>query len=78
MPIWNPEFETMRRPDLEDLQARRLQTTVAWAYERVAHYRAEMDARGVTPKDIKRLEDGFPEWKAAGLPIGMTGDSSLP
>jgi rhodanese-related sulfurtransferase len=20
--------------------------------------------------DIKRLEDGFPEWKAAGLPVG--------
>ena len=25
--------------------------------------------------DIKRLEDGFPEWKAAGLPVGTMGAS---
>ena len=25
--------------------------------------------------DIRRLEDGFPEWKASGLPVGTTIDS---
>jgi len=24
--------------------------------------------------DVRRLEDGFPEWKAAGLPIGAASD----
>jgi rhodanese-related sulfurtransferase/DNA-binding transcriptional ArsR family regulator len=28
--------------------------------------------------DIKRLEDGYPEWKAACLPISSTGVSPLP
>ncbi len=28
--------------------------------------------------DIKRLEEGFPEWKAAGLPVGVTTDNRLP
>jgi ArsR family transcriptional regulator len=27
--------------------------------------------------DIKRLEDGFPEWKAAGLPVGTARDIRL-
>lgn len=31
--------------------------TVAWAYERVSHYRDQMDARGVRPRDIRTLDD---------------------
>jgi len=57
MPIWNPEYETMSRPELEALQLRRLQSTVAWVYERVPYYREELERRGVRPKDIKSLED---------------------
>jgi ArsR family transcriptional regulator len=30
---------------------------------------AELRARGF---NVRRLEQGFPEWKAAGLPIEMT------
>ncbi|MDI6711792.1 MAG: phenylacetate--CoA ligase [Anaerosomatales bacterium] len=57
MPIWNPEYETMAREDLRELQLRRLQTTVAWVYERVPYYREQLQARGVHPKDIRSLDD---------------------
>lgn len=55
--IWNAEYETMPRERLRELQLRRLQQTVAWVYERVPFYRAQLDERGVRPKDIKRLSD---------------------
>jgi phenylacetate-CoA ligase len=55
--IWNPEFETMPRAELESLQLRRLQSVVAWVYERVPFYKAELDAAGVRPHDIKTLAD---------------------
>jgi phenylacetate-CoA ligase len=55
--IWNPEYECMDRAALKELQLRRLQMTVSWVYERVAHYRALMDERGVRPRDIRSLAD---------------------
>jgi len=55
--IWNPEYECMDRAALEALQLRRLQTTVAWVYERVEYYRRALDERGVKPRDIKQLAD---------------------
>lgn len=57
MPIWNAEYETMGRADLEVVQLRRLQSTVAWVYERVPYYRGELDKRDVKPKDIRSLAD---------------------
>ncbi|HZL04457.1 MAG TPA: phenylacetate--CoA ligase, partial [Coriobacteriia bacterium] len=57
MPIWNPEYERMSRDELEKLQLRRLQSTVAWVHERVPYYRETLDARGVKPRDIKSLTD---------------------
>lgn len=57
MPIWNAEYETMSRDALAELQLRRLQSTVAWVYERVPYYRDALDARGVRPRDIKSLDD---------------------
>ncbi len=55
--IWNPEYECMDRAALHQLQLRRLQMTTAWAYERVPHYRAAMEERGVRPRDIRALDD---------------------
>jgi phenylacetate-CoA ligase len=55
--IWNPEYEQMDRGALAELQLRRLQSTVAWTYERVPYYREQMDARGVKPRDVRRLAD---------------------
>ncbi len=55
--IWNPEYECMDREALLALQLRRLQTTVAWVYERVPYYRDQLDALGVRPRDIRSLDD---------------------
>jgi phenylacetate-CoA ligase len=55
--IWNPEYESMDRAALEELQLRRLRTTVAWVYERVPFYRAQLDAVDFRPKDIRTLDD---------------------
>lgn len=55
--IWNPEYECMDRAALHELQLRRLQMTVAWAFEHVPHYRAELERRGVRPRDIRTLDD---------------------
>jgi phenylacetate-CoA ligase len=57
MPVWNPEYETMTRESLAALQLRRLQSTVAWVYERVPLYREVLDSRGVKPRDIRSLDD---------------------
>lgn len=57
MPIWSPEYETMDREQLESLQLRRLQSTVAWVHERVPYYREALDRSGVKPRDIRLLED---------------------
>ncbi len=57
MPIWNPEYETMDREALAELQLRRLQMTVSWVWERVPYYRTQLEERGVRPRDIKSLED---------------------
>jgi len=55
--IWNPEYECMDRAALHALQLRRLQMTTSWAYERVPYWRAQLEERGVRPRDIKSLED---------------------
>ena len=55
--IWNAEYECMDRTELHALQLRRLQTTVAWVYERVPYYRQQLDERGVKPRDIKSMSD---------------------
>ena len=55
--IWNEEYETMPRADLRALQLERLQETVERVYARVPYYRQKMEEAGVTPADIKGLDD---------------------
>jgi len=57
MAYWQPKFELMKRDELEELQLRRLKDTVERAYRRVPFYKDQMDARGVSPQDIKTLDD---------------------
>ncbi len=52
----DPE-ELMSRDELEALQLKRLQHTVAYAYERVAMYKKKFDDAGVRPEDLKELSD---------------------
>ena len=49
--------ETLSRGEIEAIQLKRLQETVARVYERVAPYRKKMEEAGVRPEDIKTLKD---------------------
>ena len=54
--IWAKE-ETLPREELEKIQLKKLKETVPYIYEKVAAYRAKMDAANVKPQDIQKLED---------------------
>ena len=55
--MFEPAQETLPRAELRALQLERLRTSVAYAYERVAHYRKAFDAAKVKPADIRDLAD---------------------
>jgi len=55
--IFNEEFETLPREALEALQRKRLQQVVERVYHTVGFYRRILDEAGVTPDDIKTLDD---------------------
>ena len=57
MPIWNPEFETMARADLEQLQARRLRDVVARVAATVPFYQEKFAAANLSADDIHSLDD---------------------
>ncbi len=54
--IWSRE-ETYDREQIRTIQLKRLQETVNRAYHHTKHYKEAMDAIGVEPGDIQRLED---------------------
>jgi len=55
--IFDVEMETLPREDLEKLQLRRLQSLVERVYHNVKFYRKQFDEAGITPSDIKSLDD---------------------
>jgi phenylacetate-CoA ligase len=55
--IWNPEYETMGREELRELQFKRLQMTLRWAYDNVPFHRDRWTALKLKPGDIRSLED---------------------
>lgn len=55
--IFNEEFETLPREALEALQLKRLQKVVQRVYHTVGFYKKTFDEAGVTPDDIKTLDD---------------------
>lgn len=55
--IWNPEYETMERDRLRELQFERLQMTVRWAYNNVPFYREQWEQARLRPQDIGSLDD---------------------
>jgi len=55
--IYDMDYETMPREALEAIQLRRLQATLERVYETVPFYRQRFKDAGVTPKDIRCLED---------------------
>ena len=57
MPIRNPEIEQMPREELKKLQSERLCWQVKRMYENVECFRKRMDEKGLTPDDVKGVED---------------------
>ena len=55
--ILEPRVETAPREEIEKIQLERLRLTVKRAYERVPLYRKRMKEAGVSPSDIRSLED---------------------
>lgn len=55
--IWNPEYETMNRDELRELQFKRLQMTLRWAYENVPFHRDRWTAMKLKPGDVRSLDN---------------------
>jgi len=54
---WNEEIETMKYEDMRALQSERLVRQVKHVYDNVPYYRDLMDKKGLTPDDIKGIDD---------------------
>lgn len=57
MAFWSERYETMPRDELLQIQLERLQASVNRAYENVAFYRRVFDRAGISPQDIRSLDD---------------------
>src|SRR5690606_6849184 len=57
MKYWQPKYETMNPEEMKKLQLKRLQKSVKLVYDNVPFYRQNFKAAGVTPDDIKILDD---------------------
>ena len=55
--IWNQTKECMSRDEMRNLQSARLRKLVDYVYHNVEFYRKKMQAVGLTPWDIKGIED---------------------
>ena len=83
MPVKQPKpgdlepIERASRDEIARLQLERMRWSLAHAYRNVPHYRKAFDAAGVTPDDLRSLEDlaKFPTTSKADLrenyPFGM-------
>ena len=54
---YQPEIETMPVEELKALQSERLVKQVKHVWDNVPYYRKKMEEKGVTPDDIKGIED---------------------
>ena len=54
---YQPEIECASRDDIERWQSERLVNQVRRVWENVPYYRKKMEEKGVTPEDIRSVED---------------------
>jgi len=54
---WDKEIETLSREEIEKIQLKRLQRVVKYLYESNPVYRKNLEAKGINPEEIKKLED---------------------
>jgi phenylacetate-CoA ligase len=55
--IWNEKMECMGLEDLKDVQSERLKNLVSYIYKHSPAYKVKLDAFGISPKDIKTIDD---------------------
>jgi len=55
--IYQPEYERMPRKKLKNLQEERLRKIVKYCYEKVPVYKKKFKDAGITPKDVRTLDD---------------------
>jgi len=55
--IYQPEYEKKPREKLVKLQEERLRKTVRHSYERIPAYKRKFEDAGITPDDVKTLDD---------------------
>jgi phenylacetate-CoA ligase len=55
--IWNEKIECATREEMKQIQSQRLKETVQRIYHAVPSYRRKMQEAGLTPHDIKGVED---------------------
>ena len=82
LPIFDRAIECSSRERIRAIQLEKLIAQVEWTYERVPWYRQRMDEMGVSPRDIRTLEDvrKLPFTDKSVLrdtfPYGLTASSS--
>ena len=54
---FQPEIETASREEITKIQSERLVKTVKHVYDNVPYYRSLMEEKGITPDDIRSIED---------------------
>ena len=74
--FWQKDIETMPRAEIRALQLKKLQHTVKWSYDRVPYYHKIMEEAGVTPDQIRSLDDvrrlPLPRKRICGIIIPLT------
>lgn len=55
--FWNPVLETLPRESLQQLQLKKFKRIFEWAFTHSKFHRSIYDDAGITPDDIKSLED---------------------
>ena len=55
--IWNQSVECMSRDQMHSIQSERLVKLVDYVYHNVEFYRKKMQAVGITPGDVKSIDD---------------------
>lgn len=55
--IWNEPVETMPLEDLKNLQSERLAKLCRYVYEKCPVYRQKFDDHGISPSDIRTIDD---------------------
>ena len=55
--FWNPQIETMDRQRMRALQEERFLSLIRWAYKKTPFYRRKFDEAGLSPSQIRSLDD---------------------